>query len=357
MTKIGVTVPSRSGPLSAVPGRACAAEAAGFDSLWVYELYRDPFSMLGACATATETAALGTGIAAAFSRSPFELANAALDVDELSSGRMMLGLGTGAPEILHGFHSADATRPVARMTEYLRALRLSWQYLLTGEAEPFDGNYYRFIPPPMNVFGLRTAPRDHIPVALAAMRPKMLELVGRTADGWLGYLASRRFVEQRVIPSIEQGARKAGRDPSSVELAAEIICSVSPDPAVALRRARIQVGTYLAHPVSDPVVAIEGLEVQQQALRVALMTNGPAALETTDERLVDAFSITGTPQDAAQQLSAYDHLDHIILHAPYVPPLEAEDTDDAYRNILATFGHDNHVTRSSTTPPHPHLPS
>jgi probable F420-dependent oxidoreductase len=336
--RIGITMPSRTAALERIPEYARLADAAGFDSVWAYELYRNPFSMLCASALTTTRATLATGLAAAFSRSPFEAANSAADVDELSNGRMLLGVGTGVPEFLQAFHSADASRPVARMSEYIDVLRRSWQYLATGEAEAFEGSHYRFTPPPLNPWGVRPGGRERIPVYLAAMRPKLLELAGRKADGWVGYLATPKFLEQRVRPPIAAGARAAGRDPAEIDLAAEVICSVSPDRDVAMRRARIHVGFYLAHPVSDVVVEVHGLEEQVGAIRQSLMTDGLAALERTDDSLVEAFSISGTPEEARQRLSEYEDFSHLVLHTPYIPPLTAEESEDAYRNIVETFG-------------------
>src|SRR4051794_40719603 len=127
--KLGITMPSRSAPLARIPDYARMAEDAGFDSAWTYELYRNPFSMLQTSALATSSVQLGTGLAAAFTRSPFECANAAADVDEASGGRMNLGLGTGVPEFLAAFHSTDFQRPVGRLREYVECLRRSWAYL------------------------------------------------------------------------------------------------------------------------------------------------------------------------------------------------------------------------------------
>lgn len=346
--RIGVTMPTRTAPLEKVPEYARLADEAGFDSVWSYELYRNPFAMLCTSALTTSRATLGTGLAAAFPRSPFELANAAADVDELSNGRMLLGLGIGVPEFLEAFHSTDAKRAVGRVREYIDVLRLSWTYLHAGEAEAYEGEHYRFTPPPLNPWGVRTVARPRIPIYLAAMRPQLLALTGQKADGWVGYLATPRFVEERVIPGIAVGAEKAGRDVADIDLACEVICSVSPDRDVAMRRARIHVGFYVAHPVSDVVVQLHGLEEEQGRIRQAFMTEGLAGLEKTDDRLVEAFSISGTPEEARQKLDDYEAIPHLVLHTPYVPPLTAEESEDAYRNIVSAFG-DIAARRSAET--------
>src|SRR5437773_1474308 len=112
---LGITIPSRAIKFEKVAELAAYADAGGFDSVWDYEVYRNPFTMLCTAAVTTSRAQLGTGLAAGFSRSPFECANAAADVDELSGGRLLLGIGTGVPEFLSAFHSTYTDRPLARM--------------------------------------------------------------------------------------------------------------------------------------------------------------------------------------------------------------------------------------------------
>lgn len=336
--RIGITMPSRTCPIERIPEYARIADEAGFQSIWSYELYRNPFVLLSLAATTSERATLATGLTGAFPRSPFECANGAADIDELTGGRMLLGLGTGVPEFLQAFHSTDASHMVGRMSEYIDVLRLCWRYLRSGEAEPMEGRYYNFTPPPLNPWGVRERSSETIPIYLAAMRPKLLALAGRKADGWVGYLATPEFIEQRVIPGIAAGAEKAGRQASDVKLAGEVICSVHPDREVAMQRARVHVGFYVAHPVSDVVAEVHGLEGEIAALRQAMMTEGPAALMKTSDALVDAFSISGTPEEAREKVGAYEALEHLALHTPYIPPLTAEDSDDAYRQIVDAFG-------------------
>jgi probable F420-dependent oxidoreductase len=337
--RIGVTLPSRKGPIGAVGEKARRAERAGFQSVWSYEVYRNPFTLLSVAAANTERAMLGTGLAAAFSRSPFEAANAAADIDDMSGGRMLFGLGTGVPEFLRAFHSSDTERPVGRMSEYLDVLRLSWEYLATGRADRFEGQHYRFKAPRVNPWGERELPRQQIPIGLAAMGPKLIELCGRKADAWLGYFTTQKYVDEFVRGHLEAGARKAGRDACEIEIYAETVCSVSTDRDLAMSRARKQVGFYATHSAGAHVAAIHGLQDAVNDLREGFVREGIAAFERTDDRLVDLLSITGTPEEARQKLAQYEgHVDHIMLHAPYVPPIEPEESADAFSNILDTFG-------------------
>jgi alkanesulfonate monooxygenase SsuD/methylene tetrahydromethanopterin reductase-like flavin-dependent oxidoreductase (luciferase family) len=204
MNLIGITMPNRTAPLRKIPEYAQLADAAGFDSVWSYELYKNPFSMLCTSALVTEHATLGTGLATAFRRSPFDAACSAADVDELSRGRMLLGLGTGLPEAQHGFHSVDTGHWVTKMREYIQAMRLGWEYLHCGEVEPYEGKYYRFVPPEGDPWGLRDLARARIPIYLAAHGPKMMQLAGEIAEGWIATLTSPKWVRERVRPELER---------------------------------------------------------------------------------------------------------------------------------------------------------
>jgi alkanesulfonate monooxygenase SsuD/methylene tetrahydromethanopterin reductase-like flavin-dependent oxidoreductase (luciferase family) len=336
--KLGITMPSRTAAMSRIPDYARLAEEDGFDSVWTYEVYRNPFAMLCTSALSTSTIQLGTGLAAAFPRSPFECANAAADVDELSGGRMSLGLGTGVPEFLAAFHSTDYARPVGRLREYVECLRRSWAYLGGENVEPYQGTTYAFTPPPFNPWGLRELARPQIPILMAAMRPQLLSLCGQLGDGWIGYLATPEFMQQRVLPGIERGCRKAGRDITTMDIAADVICTPHPDREVAMHRAKLHVGFYVSHPVSDVVAELHGVQDDIAYVRQQLMSRGLDGLADTPESLVELFAIAGTPEECRQQLDQYTVLPHVVLHTPYVPPFTAEESEDCYQQIIDTFG-------------------
>ena len=211
-------------------------------------------------AAATTRIPLATGIAAAFSRSPYELANAAADVDELSGGPLAPGIGPGAMEFLDWFHSAETTHFVPRMREYIDVVRMGWDQLQTQDPSlSYQGEYYRFTSPPFNPWGGRELVRTRIPIFLAASKPKMMQLAGEKADGWIGYMAPPDYLREHIKKHIAIGAGRAGRDPSEITLASETICSIHEDRKVAMHRARIQVGLYSCNHVSDAVVQFAGV--------------------------------------------------------------------------------------------------
>ena len=143
-----MTMPGLGTRLDKFAGFAKLAEDGGFDAVWDYEFWRNPFTIHMTTAAATERIPLATGIAAALSRSPYELANAAADVDEASGGRLILGLGPGALEFLEWFHSTHTKNIPARMSEYIDVVRMSWDQLQTQDPSlSYDGEHYRFTSP------------------------------------------------------------------------------------------------------------------------------------------------------------------------------------------------------------------
>jgi alkanesulfonate monooxygenase SsuD/methylene tetrahydromethanopterin reductase-like flavin-dependent oxidoreductase (luciferase family) len=181
--------------------------------------------------------------------------------------------------------------------------------------------------------------RPQIPIYLSVVRPRMLQLAGEIADGVLGYLATPTYLREVVLPNIAIGLERAGRARDDVELAALVLCSVSEDREEAMRRARINVGNYICFPGADPMVQFNDVADARNAVLEKLFSDGPSAFDLLPEEVVKRFAICGTPDEGRAQLAEFDGLlDHIVLHTPYVPPLEAADSEDCFRNTVATFG-------------------
>jgi probable F420-dependent oxidoreductase len=318
---------------------AALAEDAGFDSVWDYEFYRNPFITHALNARATSRIQLGTGIATVAPRTPFEMANAAADVDELSGGRTLLGLSTGGAGWMDCFNGTDIDRPLTRLREYIHVIRMLWDHFETDQPFEFVGKIYRACSPPLNPWGTRNLVRPRIPIYLAGLKEGMAQLAGEIADGVFGFLPTPSFITDHVLPNVAIGAAKTGRDPSEIDVTALVICSVSEDRDEAIRRARINVGNYVAYPVSNTVVEFMGLHEDRDHVLTRLLTEGPAALATAaSDELVRTFAIAGTPDEAAEQLAAYQGvLPHIVLHTPYVPPIDQAASDDAFRSMVHAF--------------------
>ncbi len=183
------------------------ADARGFDSAWFPEItWSDAFSLATAAAMSTKRIRLATGVVGIYGRSPALMAMSIAGLDELSRGRAVLGLGTQAKNYVELWHSAKFERPVARMREYVRAVRKILQ-------NPFNVTYYKGKVFDIQGFVLTVKPRaQHIPIYVAAIGPQMQRVAGQVADGVLGYLYSVKYVKEKLLPNLKEGAEKSGRD-------------------------------------------------------------------------------------------------------------------------------------------------
>jgi 5,10-methylenetetrahydromethanopterin reductase len=183
------------------------ADEKGFDSIWLPEItWSDAFSLATAAAMNTKKIKLATGVVGIFGRSPALMAMSIAGLDELSSGRAILGLGTQARPYVELWHSTKFEKPVERMREYVTVLRKILQ-------NPFNVTYYKGKIFDIRGFVLTVKPKSQrIPIYVAAIGPQMQKVAGEVGDGVLGYFYSLKYVKEKLIPSLKEGAERSGRD-------------------------------------------------------------------------------------------------------------------------------------------------
>src|SRR5215472_1498768 len=179
---------------------AVAAENAGYAAVWTGEVKHDPFLAVGLAAVATESIELGTGIAVAFARSPMTTAVQANDLQQLSQGRLLLGLGSQIRAHITRRFSMPWSHPAVRMREYILALRAIWACWHDGAKLDFRGDFYShtlmtpFFNPGPNPYG---APR----VLLAGVGQAMTRVAGEVADGFLCHgFTTERYLREVTLP-------------------------------------------------------------------------------------------------------------------------------------------------------------
>ncbi|QUQ67299.1 LLM class flavin-dependent oxidoreductase [Kutzneria sp. CA-103260] len=161
------------------------AEKLGMDTCWVAEAWgSDAPSVLGFLAARTDRIRLGSGIIQLGTRTPVAIAQAALTLAQLSDGRFALGLGASGPQVIEGLHGVPFERPLSRMRETVRIIRSAF----AGEKISFSGRHFTVPTTGEGIRPMRLSmpPNPDIPIYLATLSPKMLELTGEIADGWLG---------------------------------------------------------------------------------------------------------------------------------------------------------------------------
>jgi probable F420-dependent oxidoreductase len=304
---------------------ARAAEDAGLSRLWAPELHRSSTIPLAVAAGATERIELATGIALAFTRSPMVLALEALDLDELSGGRLVLGLGAGVRRLNASWHGGPYDPPLARMREMVAAVRELIAALAAGRDARAPGAIYD-----IDVRGLRlphSAARERIPVWLAAVLPGMTRLAGEIGDGFLDHpVTSPDWLRETTLPALRRGAERAGRDVP--EVAGALICAVSADdPEGARRAAAATVGFYATVRTYVGMFSDHGFAARLPAIRDAFLAgDGERLVEAVGPEMTDAFAASGTPVQVRDRARAYEGLaDRLWATPPHhlQPPAQA----------------------------------
>jgi F420-dependent oxidoreductase-like protein len=193
-----------------------AADRLGVDSAWSAEAWgMDSVASLGYLAGCTSRIRLGTGIMQVSSRTPAMTAMTALSLAKLSGDRFCLGLGLSGPQVVEGLHGAAFERPLGRLREYVAIVRMA----LSGEKLEFEGEHFQL--PRRGGEGkalrLSMTPKPELPIYLATLGEKSLELTGEVADGWLG----TSFIPERadaMLEPIRRGAARANRSLSDIEI-------------------------------------------------------------------------------------------------------------------------------------------
>ena len=298
MEKLGV---SFGGGLTPAEVVECAnlADDLGYDSVWMSEGNGgDQFSVLTACALATQSVRLGTSISSVYVRSAPTIAMAAACVDHFSKGRFILGLGSSHRVQVEGQHGLAYSKPLARQLEAVEIIRR----LLKDGSVTYQGNIFN-----IEQFDLAFTPfKPEIPIYLAAVFPKMLKLCGEVAQGViLTQNTPRKATEAAKM--VAEGASKKGRDPSSIEVASLIACYVTSEPA----SARDEVRRSLAHtcgfyPRYNRFIAESGFAEETAVIRKAwLEGDRQRAVGLVTDGMVDAFAIIGDAEECRRRIEEH----------------------------------------------------
>jgi F420-dependent oxidoreductase-like protein len=204
-----------------------AADRLGVDSAWSAEAWgMESVASLGYFAGRTSRIRLGTGIMQVSARTPAMAAMTALSLAQLSGDRFCLGLGLSGPQVVEGLHGAAFEHPLGRLREYVTIVRMA----LAGEKLEFEGDHFQLPRQGGEGKALRLSmpPRPDLPIYLATLGEKSLELTGELADGWLG----TSFIPERadaLLEPIRRGAARAHRSLSEIEIHVSANLEISED--------------------------------------------------------------------------------------------------------------------------------
>ena len=311
----------------AIIERVKIADAAGVHSVWIPEGWgRDAFTLLPLLASETGRIRLGTGIVNVYSRTPAALAQHFATLDELSEGRMLIGLGTSGAQVIEHFHGVPFAPPRTRLKEYVEIM----QMLLKGEKLHYEGSLFNL----QRGFTLRFQPvRDRIPIYLATLNAKALKLTAELADGWLPiWLPMKKL--QAEIDAVRAMSVSAGRPANAVSVRAPGSVAVTSEVAK-VRAAHAataafyigRMGVYYATQLSRL-----GHADTVEKVKAAWKDGSRAAAQAVTDELVDETLCAGSAEACLDRLDAQAECG-VDIHTVHV---EAADTR-AYERALKTL--------------------
>lgn len=324
---------------SPLPEHAALArlqEDAGYDGIWAAETAHDPFLTLAMASRETSTIELGTGIAVAFARNPMTLAQLGNDLQLLSGGRFMLGLGSQIkPHITRRF-SMPWSHPAPRMREMILAMRAIWACWNEGTKLDFEGDFYThtlmtpFFNPGPNPHG---TPR----VFLAGVGALMTEVAGEVADGFLCHgFTTEGYLREHTMPALERGLAKRGRTRDGFEISfpAFVVTGRTEEQMTAAAKAvRQQIAFYGSTPAYKAVLDHHGWGELQPELNVLSKEGRWEEMgELITDDILGTFAVVSEPEQLATGLLGRfgDLVTRMSFYAPYgvdadVWPLVLED--------------------------------
>lgn len=306
--------------LSSVPSIAREAEAFGFNTLWSTETLHNPFLPGALVAEHTERLNFGTAVAVSFTRSPATMAYTAWDLAQVSQGRFILGLGTQvSAHIERRFGMPWPESPMGKLREQIAAMRAIWHTWQTGAKLNYRGEYYKLTL--MSPF-FNPGPIEHpeIPIYIAGVNPGMARLAGEVANGFLVHpFHSPRYLGEVILPAIERGAKKTGRDQQAVSVSATVFVISN---AEEREYARQQIAFYASTPSYRPVMALHDWVDEGETLS-ALAARGKWAQmpEIISDDMLDEFATIAAQDELTQKLKKrYRGIaDRLTIYIPFVP--------------------------------------
>ena len=291
--------------LASAPVNAKAAEDAGYDGIWTAETSHDPFLPLALGAPATSSVTLGTSIAIAFARNPMLLANIGYDLQNLSEGRFVLGLGSQIkPHITRRF-SMEWSKPAARMREMIQATRAIWDCWDNGTRLDFRGDFYQhtlmtpFFNPGPN-------PHGQAKIVIAAVGPLMTQVAGEVCDGMIAHpFTTPEFVRDITLPAIEAGRAKTGRSADGFELKIPAFIVTGRDEAETekIRKAVCgQISFYGSTPAYKTVLDHHGLgDLQPELNTLSKAGEWETMAGMIDDEVLNTFAVVAEPEPGGEQ--------------------------------------------------------
>jgi F420-dependent oxidoreductase-like protein len=321
--QLGATIGFR-GDTARLISETRSMESAGVQHFWTGEAYTaDGVSLMGFLAAVTRTATIGSSILPIYTRTPTLLAMTAIGIDNLSGGRCILGLGASGPQVIEGFHGLGYDFPLARTREIIDICR----QVFRGEKVVHDGERYQIplragrgtgLGKPLRVMG-RTL-RPDIPIYVASLGPKNVEMTAEVADGWLPI----HFWPERVDmwhESIESGLAKRSADLGPLQIVAGGALAITEDYEELRERERGTLGFFFGgmgargRNFYNDLLKRYGFEEVAQKIQDAWFSEGgKAAAALVPDEILEATTLVGPESWVKERVQAFEQAGVTILN-------------------------------------------
>lgn len=276
---------------------AILADELGYDSFWLPEAWGyDAFTLLTEIAVKTKNIKLGTSIVNVYSRSPALMAQTAATLDEISNGRLIIGIGTSGKRVIEGFHGRAFEKPLTSWKDMVKVVKglLAGKKLNEVGAELHD---YRPFTLEMKL------PRREVPIYVAALKQKSMETIGEIADGWIPTFWPYQEIN-KGREWIEAGAKRAGRDMKDITIAP--FTTVIPTGKSGGKRSREIIAFYVAGMGDYYKELLEGFGYKDECAKIVeLYSNKETrerAVDAVTDQMVDALTIAGDPVYCVEEM-------------------------------------------------------
>jgi alkanesulfonate monooxygenase SsuD/methylene tetrahydromethanopterin reductase-like flavin-dependent oxidoreductase (luciferase family) len=288
-------------PGGSLPGaveRVQLAEKLGYEAVFSTHIAaRDGLMTLAAYAAATTTIKIGTGVLPAFPRHPVSLAIEAATLDEMSGGRLILGIGTSHAITMENWYGFDMSKPLSQLKEYVSILR---SIFTTGRVEQ-AGAFYR-----TNFGFMKYAARADLPIFISGLSKNTLRFAGQAADGLVLWACLPSYIRDVVVPNVRAGEKEAGRPEGSCEIVAAVPSALTSDVDAARRAFRTEFFTYMTLPFYRRAIAGAGYQEELDAFDAALGKGDmPGAFGAISDRLIEEFAAIGDEKIVRGKIAEY----------------------------------------------------
>jgi F420-dependent oxidoreductase-like protein len=304
--------------------RVRLAEELGYEAVYVTHINgRESLTVITHYASRTERIRVGTGVVPIYTRTPATMAQTAATIDEISGGRLNLGLGVSHRPVVEGWHGQTIDKPGTEMREYLAIVRA----ILRGD-DPPPGEKWQ------TGFRLGMEPRPDLPIYVAALSPRMLRLAGEVADGVILWLCNPEYIREVVVPEVTAGREKAGRPLDGFDVVAAVPSAVTDDvqgPYASMRRDLLP---YFGLPFYRAMLERSGFGDDIAAFDAAAgKGDGEAMQAAISDRFLEVLTATGDEDGVRAGIERYRSAGST---SPCVGPIPRTDFEATLRAAVAS---------------------